>query len=318
MLDILAITMPIFLIIAIGYIAVFRSIVPQAVVRGMGAFVINFALPCLIIRSVIASDITDVLNTDYLVAYGGGSLIVFAIGYFFARLIRKKSQQNSALQGMGMSVSNSGFVGYPIVVQLLGPTAGIALALCFIIENLVVTPLTLILGDSAQAAGSTRWQILSKTFAALIHNPIIVAILIGLGISISGITLPGPVFSVIEMLASASAPVALFVIGGGLVGLKLQGLRFDMTRIVFGKLVLHPLIIFALLALMPDLDPAMKIAAVTFACAPMLSVYAIYGQRYGHEGMGAASVMVATSLSFITISTALWLLDTTAVFGPLP
>ncbi|KZB72033.1 MULTISPECIES: AEC family transporter [Thalassospira] len=318
MLDILAITTPIFLIIAIGYIAVLRNIVPQTVVRGMGAFVINFALPCLLIRTVIAHDINKVFNTNYLVAYGSGSLIVFALGYFFARLVARKSQQNAALQGMGMSVSNSGFIGYPIVLQLLGPTAGIALALCFIIENLVITPLALILGDSAEAEGTSRWQILRKTLARLARNPIIIAIVIGMSISISGITLPGPIFSVIDMLASASGPVALFVIGGGLVGLKLRGLRFDMARIVFGKLVLHPLIIFLLLGLVPDLDPLMKVAAVGFACAPMLSVYPIYGQRYGHEGMGAASLMAATSLSFITISTALWLLDSTAVFGPLP
>lgn len=318
MLDILAVTTPIFLIIAIGYIAVYRNIVPQTVARGMGAFVINFALPCLLMRTVIAHDINKVFNTNYLLAYGSGSLIVFALGYFFARLIAKKSQQNAALQGMGMSMSNSGFIGYPIVLQLLGPTAGIALALCFMIENLVMTPLTLILGDSAQAEGSSRWQILRKTFARLARNPIIISIVIGLTISLSGITLPGPIFSVIDMLASASGPVALFVIGGGLVGLKLHGLRLDMARIVFGKLVLHPLIIFLMLGLVPDLDPLMRIAAVSFACAPMFSVYPIYCQRYGHENMGAASLMAATSLSFITISTALWLLDSSAIFGRLP
>ncbi|MBC07528.1 AEC family transporter [Thalassospira sp.] len=318
MLDILAITTPIFLLIAIGYIAVYRNIVPQPVVRGMGAFVINFALPCLLIRALIVRDITEVLNIDYLAVYGAGSLIVFALGYFFARVIAKKSQQNAALQGMGMSASNSGFVGYPIVVQLLGPTAAVALALCFIIENLVITPLTLILGDSAQTEGANRWHIWRKTFVRLGRNPIIVALLIGLSISVSGITLPGPIFSVVDMLASASGPVALFVIGGGLVGLKLRGVRFDMARIVFGKLILHPLIIFLLLGLVPDLDPLMKIAAVTFACAPMFSVYAIYGQRYGHEGMSAAALMAATLLSFITISISLWLLDSSAVFGQLP
>ena len=318
MLDILAITTPIFMIIAIGYIAVSRNIVPQTVVRGMGAFVINFALPCLLIRALIARDISEVLNMDYLAVYGAGSLIIFALGYFFARVIAKKSQQNAALQGMGMSASNSGFVGYPIVVQLLGPTAAIALALCFIIENLVITPLTLILGDSAQTEGANRWHILRKSFVRLAQNPIIIALLIGLLISISGITLPGPIFSVVDMLASASGPVALFVIGGGLVGLKLHGLRFDITRIVFGKLVLHPLMICLLLGFVPDLDPTMKIAAVTFASGPMFGIYPIYGQRYGHEGMNAAALMAATLLSFVTISTTLWLLDISAVFGPLP
>ncbi|WP_417829006.1 AEC family transporter [Thalassospira sp.] len=318
MLDILAITTPIFMIIAIGYIAVLRNIVPQTVVRGMGAFVINFALPCLLIRALIVRDISEVLNMDFLAVYGAGSLIIYALGYFFARVIAKKSQQNAALQGMGMSASNSGFVGYPIVFQLLGPTAAIALALCFIIENLVITPLTLILGDSAQTEGANRWHILRKSFVRLAQNPIIIALLIGLLISISGITLPGPIFSVVDMLASASGPVALFVIGGGLVGLKLHGLRFDIARIVFGKLVLHPLMIFLLLGFVPDLDPLMKIAAVTFASGPMFGIYPIYGQRYGHEGMNAAALMAATLLSFVTISTTLWLLDISAAFGPLP
>lgn len=318
MLDILAITTPIFMIIAIGYIAVLRNIVPQTVVRGMGAFVINFALPCLLIRALIVRDISEVLNMDFLAVYGAGSLIIYALGYFFARVIARKSQQNAALQGMGMSASNSGFVGYPIVFQLLGPTAAIALALCFIIENLVITPLTLILGDSAQTEGANRWHILRKSFVRLAQNPIIIALLIGLLISISGITLPGPIFSVVDMLASASGPVALFVIGGGLVGLKLHGLRFDIARIVFGKLVLHPLMIFLLLGFVPDLDPLMKIAAVTFASGPMFGIYPIYGQRYGHEGMNAAALMAATLLSFVTISTTLWLLDISAAFGPLP
>jgi predicted permease len=284
----------------------------------MGAFVINFALPCLLIQALIARDITEVLNIDFLAVYGAGSLIVFASGYFFARLIAQKSQQNAALQGMGMSVSNSGFIGYPIVLQLLGPTAGIALALCFIIENLVITPLALILGDSAQTEGASRYQILRKTFGRLARNPIILALLFGLIISISGLSVPGPILTVIDMLASASGPVALFVIGGGLVGLKLRGLRFDIARIVCGKLILHPLMIFLLLAFTPDLDPLMKIAAVSFACSPMLSVFPIYGQRYGHEGVAAASLMAATSLAFVTISTALWLLDSSAIFGPLP
>ncbi len=120
------------------------------------------------------------------------------------------------------------------------------------------------------------------------------------------------------MLAMSSGPVALFVIGAGLVGLKIRGMRVDMARIVTGKLILHPLIVFSLVWLMPPMEPVLQIAAVSFACSPMLSIYAVFGQRYGHEGLCAASLMIATSLSFITISTALWLLDTTQVFGPMP
>ncbi len=318
MADILAITTPIFLIIAIGYFAVYRNIVPQTVVRGMGAFVLNFALPCLLIRALAQRDLTEVIEPVYLLAYGGGSLLVFAFGFGYALLIARKSQPNATLQGMGMSFSNSGFVGYPIVSQLLGPTAEVALALCLLIENLIMIPMALVLGDSARGNGQTLRQVLTKAFINLGKNPIVLGILAGLVISLSGFTLPSPIFKAVDMLASASAPVALFVIGGGLVGLKLKGLRVDMARIVSGKLLLHPLMIFALFYLLPDIDPMLQVAGVAFACSPMLSIYPIFGQRYGHEGLCAASLMMATSLSFLTISLALWLLDTTRVFGPLP
>ncbi|MEQ8390258.1 MAG: AEC family transporter [Thalassospira sp.] len=318
MLDILAITTPIFLIIAIGYFAVYRNIVPQTIVRGMGAFVLNFALPCLLIRALAQRDLTEIIDPVFLLAYGGGSVLLFALGFFYALLITKKSQPNATLQGLGMSMSNSGFVGYPVASQLLGPAAEIALALCVIIENLIMMPMVLVLGDSAKNEDQSRWQVLSKALGNLGKNPIIIAIMIGLVISLSGITLPRPIFKAVDMLASASGPVALFVIGGGLVGLKLKGLRADMARIVSAKLILHPLAIFTLIYFMPDIDPMLQIACVSFACSPMLSIYPIFGQRYGHEGLCAASLMMATSMSFLTISTALWLLDTTQVFGPLP
>ena len=317
MIDILAITSPIFMIIAIGYFAVYRNIVPQSITRGMGAFVMNFALPCLLIRALAQRDLTEVIEPVYLLAYGGGSLLLFAFGYLYALKVAGKGKANATLQGLGMSMCNSGFVGYPVASQVLGPTAEIALALCVIIENLVMMPLVLVLGDSAQNNGQSRMQVLGKAFINLGRNPIIIGIMIGLVISLSGITLPSPIFRVIDMLASASGPVALFVIGGGLVGLKLKGLRTDMARIVSAKLLLHPIAVFVLIYFLPEIDPTLRIACVAFACSPMLSIYPIFGQRYGHEGLCAASLMMATSLSFITISTALWLLDTTSVFGPL-
>lgn len=318
MIDILTITSPIFMIIAIGYFAVHRNIVPQSITRGMGAFVMNFALPCLLIRALAQRDLTEVIEPVYLLAYGGGSLALFGFGYLYALKVARKGQANATLQGLGMSMSNSGFVGYPVVSQVLGPTAEIALALCVIVENLVMMPLVLVLGDSAQNNGQSRMQVLGKAFVNLGRNPIIIGIIIGLVISLLGITLPTPIFRVIDMLASASGPVALFVIGGGLVGLKLKGLRTDMARIVSAKLLLHPIAVFVLIYFLPGIDPTLQIACVAFACSPMLSIYPIFGQRYGHEGLCAVSLMMATSLSFITISTTLWLLDTTSIFGPLP
>ena len=318
MLDVLAITTPIFLIIALGYFAVRQNIIAQNVARGMGAFVMNFALPALLIKALSSRDIAEIIHADYLMAYGGGSLILFTLGLLYTRFIARKSLPNATLQGMGMSFCNSGFVGYPVAVQVLGPPAAIALALCMIIENLVMMPLVLLLGDSGNNDGHSRWRVLGTVIKGLGRNPIIISIIIGIGLALTGIELPGPIFKTVDMLAMASGPVALFVIGAGLVGLRIKGMRTDMTRIVIGKLILHPLIVFSIVFVMPPMEPVLQIASVSFACSPMLSIYPIFGQRYGHEGLCAASLMMATLLSFITISTALWLLDITQVFGPMP
>ena len=318
MLDILAITSPIFLIIALGYVAVRQNIIAQDVARGMGAFVMNFALPALLVKTLSGRPIADIIHGEFLIAYGGGSLIILTIGIAYTRFIARKSFANATLQGLGMSFSNSGFIGYPIALQVLGPPAAIALTLCVMIETLVMMPLVLVLGDSANNNGQGRLQVFGKALKNLCKTPIIIAIFAGLCLSLTGIELPAPALKAIDMLAMSSGPVALFVIGAGLVGLKIRGMRVDMARIVTGKLILHPLIVFSLVWLMPPMEPVLQIAAVSFACSPMLSIYAVFGQRYGHEGLCAASLMIATSLSFITISTALWPLDTTQALGPTP
>ncbi|MFD1693528.1 AEC family transporter [Azotobacter chroococcum] len=105
-----------------------------------------------------------------------------------------------------------------------------------------------------------------------------------------------------EMLASASAPVALFVIGGSLYGLKLNGLFAELRMIAIGKLILHPLAVFLLFALLPDVDPVLMVAGVMFASSPMLSIYPIFGQRFGVEGRCAAALLFTTLMSFFSIS----------------
>jgi hypothetical protein len=49
----------------------------------------------------------------------------------------------------------------------------------------------------------------------------------------------------------------------------------------------------------------LQVAAVLFACAPMMSIYPIMGQKYGHEGLCAATLLAATVTSFFSISSML-------------
>jgi hypothetical protein len=184
----------------------------------------------------------------------------------------------------------------------------VALAMCMLVENLLMIPLTLAMADSGRANSSKVSRIVVQSLVQLGRNPIILAIVGGFVVSLLGVPISGTLARTINMLALSSTAVSLFVIGGTLVGLQLKGMRHDVSAIALGKLLLHPFAVGLMVWLLPPADPALRAAAVVFAGTPMLSIYPILAQKYGFESMCAAALLLATVLSFVTISAILWLL----------
>lgn len=304
MLQILSITTPIFILIVLGFLSAKGGLISREQVRGMGAFVINFALPALVLKAVSENPIGEVFNWQYLTAYGLGSLTVFCLGLLASRTLRREPLGSSAIAALGMANSNSGFVGYPIVAMTLGATAAIGLALNMVVENLLIIPLALALAEAGRQEGSAL-SVARETLKCLARSPLIIAMAIGLPLALLELRLPAVPARVVEMLATASAPLALFVIGGSLYGLRLSGMQGEIGMIAFGKLILHPLAVLLIFSLLPDVDPALMAAGVLFASAPMLSIYPILGQRFGVDGRCAAALLLTTVASFVTISTLL-------------
>jgi predicted permease len=308
MFAVLSITSPIFILILLGYISTSNNITTKADVRALGIFVIKFALPALIFRSLSQRSFSEIINTDYLMACALGSLSVFLSMFGFARVVQGKNMAASAMQALGSSVSNSGFIGYPIAMLVLGSSVVVALALTMIVENVLMIPLALVLAECSGHEGKSVRAVLLPLARRMAQNPLILAIALGGAVSISGIALPIPISKPIDMLAAASGVVALFAVGGALVGLKVGGMLPDLGRIVASKLVLHPFAIFLALLLVPGLDANLRKAMLIFASAPMLSIYPLLGQAFGQEQVCAAALMVATALSFLTISALLLVL----------
>ena len=157
MLQILSITAPIYLIIAAGYLSVRAGLFKPAEMRVVGRYVTAFCLPALLFKSLSERPLDEVFNGPYLLAYAIGSLSVLVGVTLFMRRVRGKSLALSALQALGMSSSNSAFVGYPIAVQLVGPAAGVGLALTMLVENLLAIPLAVTMADRGGDAGSS-WR----------------------------------------------------------------------------------------------------------------------------------------------------------------
>lgn len=313
MLDILAITCPIYITIAIGFLATRQGLFAPGDMRVLGKFVINLALPALLFNALAQRQLGEILELGYVLAYLSGTLLLIVLGFFWCRRVAGLAPSSSAIYVMGMSCSNSGFVGYPILLLTLAPVAGVALALNMIIENVLVMPLLLALAERGRA-GAGPWQrVLGQSLARLAANPLILGLLAGFIVSLMGWKLPEPLARTANLFSLASGALSLFVIGGALVGLSMRGMGRKIAPIALGKLLLHPLaVLLAVLVLpllgLPAMRPELRMAAVLMAAMPMMSIYPVLAQRHGHEGLSAAALLVTTVASFFSLSLLLWLI----------
>ncbi len=313
MTDILAITGPIYLCIALGWLATRAGLFARADMRVLGQFVLYIALPALLFDAVGKRRLDDILDWRYMGVYAVAGLATIGLGLLWTRRVARQSPLAGVIETMGMSCPNSGFVGYPINLLVLGgPVAGVILGMNMLVENLLFIPLLLALADAA--GGGHHWRtVLRGAAAGLWRNPLVLGLAAGLAAALLGLKLPAPIERTVGLLAQASAALSLFVIGGSLAGLQLRGMGRQVARIAAGKLIAHPLLTVAALALagaldMPLADPALRTGVVLATACPMFSIYPILAGRHGQEGLAAAALLGTTVASFFTISALLWLL----------
>jgi hypothetical protein len=181
--------------------------------------------------------------------------------------------------------------------------------MCTVIENLLMQPMMLALAEAGDPEEGGWRRVAMQSLTRLVTNPFIIAIVAGLLVAWLELDLPEPVRQVTGTLGKATAALSLFVIGGTLVGLRLGGMLGDVTLIAFGKLVLHPLSVLAVASMLPPMSPDLRTAAAVFAGVPMLSIYPIWGQRFGQERFCAGVLLGTTVLSFVTVSAVLWIVS---------
>jgi malonate transporter len=312
MLDILAITSPIYLVVLAGFLATRAGLFERADMRVFGKFVFNLALPALIFNALAQRHISEVLHPGYLLAYLGGSLLSMSVGYLAGRHLGGLSRVRSTFLGMGMSCSNSSFIGFPILLLMVAPVAGVALALNVLVENLVMLPLLLAMAESAQGSGGPWHLVLRQSLQRLVRNPLVIAVSAGLVVSLSEVQLPQPLLRSVTLFSQASGGLSLFAVGGMLVGLSLSSGWQRVIPVVVGKLLGHPLAVLLIASITPLLGivpmaPDLRAAALLMAAMPMLSIYPILAQAYGEADRSATALLICMVASFFTLSGWMWL-----------
>ncbi len=122
MTQVLPVTAPMYTLIAIGFLAVRSGLLSKTHNQGLGRFVLYCCVRPPLFRAFAQRKLGEVVNFTFLAAYATDAVALLFAALWYARKLRGNTMPASAMAAMGMCSSNSAFVGYPIALQLPGPT----------------------------------------------------------------------------------------------------------------------------------------------------------------------------------------------------
>lgn len=321
MLNIVEVTFPFFALVLCGYGVTRLRWLPLDAILGLNVFVLYFALPCMLFRFGAATPIARMLDPSIFGTYLLCALMM--VGFTVATTRRGPVGWNDASFGaLVAAFPNSGFMGVPLLVRLLGERAAAPAIVALAVDMVFTSSLCIALSRVrlvGQAGGSD--QAVLNALKGMATNPLPWAIALGCGVSASGLALPIMVTTPVGMLADAASPVALFTLGAMLARTGLQAgatttaprRRGDVWQIVLYKLVLHPLLVLGAgrlaIAAGAPLDGFAATVLSLVAALPSASNVPMLAERFGADaGRIAHIVLITTILAFVSFSAAVALL----------
>jgi malonate transporter len=329
-LDVLLVTFPFFALVLCGYIAAWRRMLPLEAIGGLNSFVLYFALPCLLFRFGASTPIAQLLDGAAIAVYLVCALVL--VGFVVAASMNRRIGWNDASFGaLVAAFPNTGFMGVPLLVALLGAAAAGPAILTILVDLLVTSSLCIALsrldggaaGTGGRPAGPTARVAAKNALKGVALNPMPWAILLGGVASALQLEPIKPVAQTVALLADAASPVALFTIGAVLarsqlmaaqrVGARVAMPLRDYVPVAAIKLLVHPLLVLvvgtAAISLGLPLDKFALKVMVLVAALPSASNVSVLAERFGADtGRIARIILLTTAAAFLTFSGAVALL----------
>ncbi len=301
MQTLLDVILPVFLVIGFGYLSVWRGLFPLSGIDGVLKFTQHFAIPCLLFQAIANLDLTASFDPRLMISFYAAATACFVIGILGARLLFKRDWEDCVAIGFCCLFSNSVLLGLPITERAFGTAA---LAGNFVIIS-VHAPFCYALGitvmEITRNRGQTGLILLRSIGRAMFHNALVIAILLGFAVNLTGLPIPGVVDDALSLIVRAALPTALFALGGVLIQYKPEGDMKTIAMVCIIALLLHPALVWMLGSLFDLSQDAFRSGVLTAAMAPGFNAY-IFANMYGRaRRVAATSVLFATAGSIISV-----------------
>ena len=297
------IVLPVFAIVLTGFLAGRLKVLGEESSQALNRFVFYVAMPALLFHAMARLTPQEIFHQSFILVYGGGQMITFALTFVMARLILRQNLTDSTMRSLASAYCNIGYMGLPLVLIAFGPNWMVAPAIATVINISILLVGTITILEISQSGGGSARRIIRDVLGGVLKNPQFLAPATGIAWSFTGLDLPAPIETFTSILGAAAGPCALFALGLFLVGKSLhQDLR-EVSWIIVAKLLVQPLITWGLaLWLLAD-EPLWFTLAVVLSAMPTGTTVFVFASKYGvYVRRSSAAVMISTALSVITLS----------------
>ena len=283
---------PIFLLIGLGFLSRKVRILKAGDERILSAYVYYFALPALLLVDLAKINFNEE-NLRFILAGITPILIVVTV-YSIAYLIFKFSKETFYLLILSTVFGSLAFFGIPFIMFAF-PEEGETFATLSVASISVVSvAISITVLELYKLGESTIREGLKHVTKKLSKNPLILSMLFGIVLALSGIEIPQPISAPLHMLGSTTSTVAIFMLGVFLYGRKYTNLakafKLSLLRMVFLPLIA------VLIATLLDVKNVARSTLVIMHAVPVAISMIVLSERYDFHKETIASLILISSL----------------------
>ena len=317
MVDILNLALPYFGLIFIGFACGKARRLPETGLAWMNFFLLYVSLPALMFGITSRTPFAELNNPPFLIATTIGTACAFVLAMAASRLIGRLSLREATLAGLSGGYGNIGYMGPGLALAVLGSRASAPTALIFCCDSIflfTIVPLLIALSDGKHQPWPSTLALVGRQ---IIFNPLIVSATAGAAAAAINLRPPLAISNMLVFLQNAAAPTALFVLGVTVALRPFGRVPWEVPGVIAVKLLVHPLLAFGLLWLFgPFAQPWAATAVLMASLPPALNVFVIARQNDSWIEPASVAVMIGTFASVITLTTAMWLLQSGRLVFP--
>lgn len=303
-----ALCAPLFSMVLLGWIMVKIRLFDTAVTKALSQFVFKFLMPVLLFDMMSRTHDMPPVDLRVLAAFFGSCAIVYVAGCILGAKLFNQDSTGRVITGMGGIFGNNVQLGVPIVQVGLGAAAMPTISLLIIFNVLLLWTTATACVEFGRTEGKIDTRKFLKALVNIFKNPIVLGIVTGSAWALTGIPLPEFLGKCTHLVASATTPCALIVVGMGLAAHSFTKALPRATVVTGMKLVVQPVIVYCLCRLLqlPEVETQ---AATVLSCLPVaINLYIMAAQFQSQEDEASSAIFVSTFVSAVTVPLTMTLL----------